>query len=82
MTMPGDITFDSGTSYFGANLTAWIKNGTIPEARLDDMGRLLMLIQRYFADPVIQPPVFSLRGISLAKIPHLTPKLISMRSTL
>ncbi|KIK00093.1 glycoside hydrolase family 3 protein [Laccaria amethystina LaAM-08-1] len=37
MTMPGDITFDSGTSYFGQNLTAYIQNGTIPESRLDDM---------------------------------------------
>lgn len=53
MTMPGDITFDSGTSYFGANLTAWVKNGTIPEARVDDMGRLLMLIQRYSANSII-----------------------------
>jgi hypothetical protein len=39
MTMPGDITFDSGTSYFGKNLTAYIQNGTIPESRLDDMGK-------------------------------------------
>lgn len=38
MTMPGDITFDSGTSYFGANLTAFVQNGTIPESRVDDMG--------------------------------------------
>ena len=53
MTMPGDITFDSGTSYFGANLTAWVKNGTLPEARVDDMGMLLMLIQRHSANPVI-----------------------------
>ncbi|KAJ3569130.1 hypothetical protein NP233_g5250 [Leucocoprinus birnbaumii] len=38
MTMPGDITFDSGDSYFGGNLTAFVNNGTIPEARLDDMA--------------------------------------------
>jgi beta-glucosidase-like glycosyl hydrolase len=38
MTMPGDITFDSGTSYFGANLTEYVQNGTIPEARVDDMA--------------------------------------------
>ena len=37
MTMPGDITLNSGTSYFGANLTAYVQNGTIPEARVDDM---------------------------------------------
>ena len=42
MTMPGDITFDSGTSYFGANLTAYVQNGTIPEARLDDMATRIL----------------------------------------
>jgi beta-glucosidase len=38
MTMPGDITFQSGTTYFGANLSAFVENNTIPEARLDDMA--------------------------------------------
>jgi hypothetical protein len=36
MTMPGDIV--SGDSYFGGNLTAYVNNGTIPEARVDDMA--------------------------------------------
>lgn len=38
MTMPGDITFDSGNSYFGGNLTAFVQNGTISLERVDDMG--------------------------------------------
>ncbi|EGO28584.1 glycoside hydrolase family 3 protein [Serpula lacrymans var. lacrymans S7.9] len=38
MTMPGDITFDSGDSYFGGNLTAFVQNGTISQARVDDMA--------------------------------------------
>ncbi|KAJ7207949.1 glycoside hydrolase family 3 protein [Mycena pura] len=38
MTMPGDITFQSGTTYFGGNLVAYVQNGTIPLARLDDMA--------------------------------------------
>ena len=48
MTMPGDIapagviTSDTGTSYFGANLTAYVQNGTIPEARLDDMATRIL----------------------------------------
>ncbi len=42
MTMPGDITFDSGTSYFGPNLTAYVRNGTIPEARVDDMATRIL----------------------------------------
>lgn len=37
MTMPGDITLNSGTSYWGANLTVGVLNGTIPQWRLDDM---------------------------------------------
>ncbi|KDQ52333.1 glycoside hydrolase family 3 protein [Jaapia argillacea MUCL 33604] len=38
MTMPGDITMDSNNSYFGANLTAFVNNGTIAASRLDDMA--------------------------------------------
>lgn len=38
MTMPGDVTFNSGDSYFGANLTDYVNNGTIPMNRLDDMA--------------------------------------------
>ncbi|KAF9239470.1 glycoside hydrolase family 3 protein, partial [Melanogaster broomeanus] len=38
MTMPGDIAFDSGTSYFGGNLTAFVMNDTISMERLDDMA--------------------------------------------
>ncbi|KAF7975977.1 hypothetical protein HWV62_8124 [Athelia sp. TMB] len=38
MTMPGDVTMGSGGSYFGGNLTAYVRNGTIPAARVDDMA--------------------------------------------
>ncbi|KAK4634791.1 Beta-glucosidase 1 [Fulvia fulva] len=38
MTMPGDVAFDSSTSYWGANLTIAILNGTVPQWRLDDMA--------------------------------------------
>ena len=38
MTMPGDVDFDSGTSYWGANLTVAVLNGTVPTWRLDDMA--------------------------------------------
>ena len=42
MTMPGDITFDSGTSYFGQNLTDYVRKGIIPEARVDDMATRIL----------------------------------------
>ncbi|TIA90228.1 hypothetical protein E3P81_02560 [Wallemia ichthyophaga] len=38
MSMPGDSTFYSGWSYFGANLTEAVANGTVPEERVDDMA--------------------------------------------
>ena len=38
MSMPGDISFGSGTSWFGGNLTAFVENGTISEARVNDMA--------------------------------------------
>jgi beta-glucosidase len=42
MSMPGDISFRSNTSYFGGNLTAYVQNGTIPEARVDDMATRIL----------------------------------------
>lgn len=40
--MPGDITFNSGTSWWGANLTAFVQNGTIDEHRVDDMAERIL----------------------------------------
>ncbi|KAI9702205.1 MAG: hypothetical protein M1820_006287 [Bogoriella megaspora] len=42
LSMPGDIGFDSGTSYWGANLTIAVLNGSVPEWRLDDMATRIM----------------------------------------
>jgi beta-glucosidase len=47
MSMPGDIGFDSGTSFWGANLTIAVLNGTIPEWRLDDMVTRIMAAYYY-----------------------------------
>lgn len=38
MSMPGDIGFDSATSYWGTNLTIAVLNGSVPAWRLDDMA--------------------------------------------
>lgn len=53
MSMPGDITFSSGNSYWGANLTAYVQNGTIPEARVDDMAT--RILAGYFLTHQDQP---------------------------
>lgn len=42
MTMPGDITFGSGNSYFGGNLTAAVRNGSVPLSRVNDMATRIL----------------------------------------
>lgn len=42
MTMPGDVTFDSFTSFFGENLTMAVTNGSVEMARLDDMAERII----------------------------------------
>lgn len=42
MTMPGDTMFNSGLSFWGANLTLAVINGTVPEWRIDDMAMRIM----------------------------------------
>ena len=46
LNMPGKISFATvgdGTSYFGSNITAAVKSGTLPIARLDNMVHRVML---------------------------------------
>ncbi|KAJ3476612.1 hypothetical protein NLI96_g11043 [Meripilus lineatus] len=57
MTMPGDITFNSGTSYFGQNLTDYVRNGTIPEARIDDMASRILAAFYLLDQDKNYPPV-------------------------
>ncbi|OAD03254.1 glycoside hydrolase family 3 protein [Mucor lusitanicus CBS 277.49] len=38
MTMPGDITFESGDSYFGPNLTKAVNNNEVKKERVTDMA--------------------------------------------
>ncbi|RDW83250.1 putative beta-glucosidase 1 [Coleophoma crateriformis] len=45
-TMPGDVTFNSATSYWGTNLTVAVLNGTVPEWRVDDMA--VRILSSYF----------------------------------
>lgn len=47
MTMPGDSSFNSGYSYWGANLTIAILNGTVPQWRLDDMATRIIAAWYY-----------------------------------
>jgi beta-glucosidase len=47
MSMPGDVGFDSGTTFWGTNLTIAVLNGTIPEWRLDDMVTRIMAAYYY-----------------------------------
>ncbi|PGH17361.1 hypothetical protein AJ79_01245 [Helicocarpus griseus UAMH5409] len=42
MSMPGDTAFGTGLSFWGANLTIAVANGTVPEWRVDDMAVRIM----------------------------------------
>ncbi|KAI8946032.1 glycoside hydrolase family 3 protein [Xylaria longipes] len=42
MSMPGDTEFQSGLSFWGANLTVAVLNGTVPAYRIDDMAMRIM----------------------------------------
>lgn len=60
MSMPGDVSFGSGTSYWGTNLTIAVLNGTVPEWRVDDMAvRIMAAYYKVGRDAVRTPPNFS-----------------------
>ncbi|KAG6054772.1 hypothetical protein E4U17_003485 [Claviceps sp. LM77 group G4] len=42
MSMPGDTLFNTGDSFWGANLTLAVINGTVPAYRIDDMAMRIM----------------------------------------
>lgn len=42
MTMPGDITQNSGTSYFGTNLVNAVNSGSVSQARITDMATRIL----------------------------------------
>ncbi|KAK7032002.1 glycoside hydrolase family 3 protein [Favolaschia claudopus] len=42
MTMPGDVSANSGTSYFGSNLTAAVNSGAVSQTRISDMATRIL----------------------------------------
>lgn len=42
MSMPGDVVFNSNTSYWRETLVTFVENGTIPETRVDDMAARIL----------------------------------------
>ncbi|KAK8076252.1 hypothetical protein PG994_003524 [Apiospora phragmitis] len=57
MTMPGDVAFNDGKSYWGTNLTLAVINGTIPEYRLDDMAMRIMAAFFKTGNEIEQPTI-------------------------
>ncbi|KAI9727632.1 MAG: hypothetical protein M1828_005860 [Chrysothrix sp. TS-e1954] len=57
MSMPGDIAFDSKTSYWGANLTIAVLNGTVPEWRIDDMATRIIAAWYFVGRDKHQVPI-------------------------
>ncbi|KAE8349450.1 putative beta-glucosidase A [Aspergillus coremiiformis] len=60
MSMPGDTAFNTGLSFWGANLTIGVLNGTIPQWRVDDMVvRIMSAYYKVGRDKKYIPPNFS-----------------------
>ena len=57
MTMPGDVGFDSSTSYWGTNLTIAVLNGTVPQWRLDDAAVRILAAWYYVGRDSAQVPI-------------------------
>lgn len=57
MSMPGIIAVGSSASYFGQNLTDFVANNTIAQARLDDMATRILAAWYYLGqDDASYPP--------------------------
>ncbi|KAI9780207.1 MAG: hypothetical protein M1816_003155 [Peltula sp. TS41687] len=60
MSMPGDVTFGTGTSFWGGNLTIAVINGSVPEWRIDDMAtRIVAAWYKVGRDRTTRPINFS-----------------------
>ena len=64
--MPGDITFSSGTSWWGQNLTDFVANGTIAQARLDDMATRILASWVYLGQDEADYPLGAFIVVSCA----------------
>ncbi|KAI1608280.1 beta-glucosidase [Exophiala viscosa] len=56
MDMPGPISSDQNSSYFGGNVTQAVNNGTVNETRLDDMV-LRIMTPYFFYNQSQYPPI-------------------------
>lgn len=81
MTMPGDIGFDSGTSFWGTNLTIAVLNGTIPQWRLDDMVTRIVAAW-YYVDrednQVADSPNFVSFNIDGSRTAHANDRIVEL----
>lgn len=57
MAMPGDTVFNTGLSFWGANLTLAVLNGTVPEYRIDDMAMRIMAAFFKVGNEIEQPEI-------------------------
>ncbi|KAK7681535.1 hypothetical protein QCA50_015267 [Cerrena zonata] len=59
MAMPGgdSSSLESNGSFFGQNLTDYVRNGTIPESRVDDMATRILASWYFLGQDKDYPPV-------------------------
>ena len=69
-----------GDSCFGGNLTAFVNNGIIPEARVDDMGTSFGVTNHLSLTYLVKLPVFLLHGACFVKMLQIIQLSTSMLS--
>ncbi|KAF8973771.1 glycoside hydrolase family 3 protein [Flammula alnicola] len=57
MTMPGDITLGSGTTYFGSSLVSAVQSGSVPQSRVDNMALRILAAWYLMGQDSGFPPV-------------------------
>ncbi|KAF8649775.1 hypothetical protein AX16_005541 [Volvariella volvacea WC 439] len=57
MTMPGDRTINSGTTWFGQELVRAVNSGQVPQSRLDDMALRILAAWYLLGQDQDFPPV-------------------------
>ncbi|KAI9318057.1 glycoside hydrolase superfamily [Dichotomocladium elegans] len=71
MTMPGDIVMGDGYSWWGANLTAAVEEGRVPESRVDDMVTRIAATYYKFGQDSKDFPEVGIRAFARDTAPYV-----------
>ncbi len=68
--MPGDIVFNSETSWWGQNLTDFVNNGTIAASRVNDMATRILASWYFLNQDKKTFPAGKLHVFPLPRVPR------------